>query len=153
MMLQQPQPDDYVLATGDSHTVREFVERAFAVIGRRIEWRGEGADEIGVDKASGKVLIKVDPRYFRPTEVVDLLPAMPRRRAPSSAGSIGSISMPWWSKWSTSDLAAARAGKPGLDRAGDCHAIAPTARNHKRQDEHDRPNVGRSEGQVVHRRC
>jgi GDPmannose 4,6-dehydratase len=69
MMLQQPRPDDYVLATGDSHTVREFVERAFAVSGRAISWRGEGAHETGFDKANGQELVKVDPRYFRPTEV------------------------------------------------------------------------------------
>jgi len=69
MIVQQPQPDDYVLATGDSHTVREFVERAFAVIGRRITWRGKGRHEAGIDEASGKELVKVDPRYFRPTEV------------------------------------------------------------------------------------
>jgi GDPmannose 4,6-dehydratase len=69
MVLQQQQPDDYVLATGDSHTVREFVERAFAVVGRRIRWRGEGQRETGIDEASGKELVKVDPRYFRPTEV------------------------------------------------------------------------------------
>jgi GDPmannose 4,6-dehydratase len=69
MMLQQPRPDDYVLATGDSHTVREFVERAFAAIGRTIGWRGEGTHETGIDKANGRELVKVDPRYFRPTEV------------------------------------------------------------------------------------
>ena len=69
MMLQQPRPDDYVLATGDSHTVREFVERAFAAIGRTIHWRGEGTHETGIDKANGQELVKVDPRYFRPTEV------------------------------------------------------------------------------------
>ena len=69
MMLQQPQPDDYVLATGQSHTVREFVEQAFALTGRRLKWRGEGTNETGVDEASGKELVKVDQRYFRPTEV------------------------------------------------------------------------------------
>ncbi len=69
MMLQQPRPDDYVLATGDSHTVREFIERAFAATGRTISWRGKGEDEIGIDRSSGKELVKVDPRYFRPTEV------------------------------------------------------------------------------------
>jgi GDPmannose 4,6-dehydratase len=69
MIVQQSQPDDYVLATGDSHTVREFVERAFAVIGRRIKWRGEGGHEIGIDEASGEELVKVDAHYFRPTEV------------------------------------------------------------------------------------
>jgi len=69
MMLQQPQPDDYVLATGASHTVREFVERAFALIGHRLRWSGKGTQESGLDEASGKVLVKVDPRYFRPTDV------------------------------------------------------------------------------------
>jgi len=73
MILQQPQPDDYVLATGDSHTVREFIERAFAVIGRQVAWRGEGIGETGIDKASGQVLIRIDPRYFRPTEIDNLV--------------------------------------------------------------------------------
>jgi len=73
MILQQPQPDDYVLATGDGHTVREFVERSFAVIGRSIKWRGKGSEEVGVDGATGKELVKIDPRYFRPTEVDTLV--------------------------------------------------------------------------------
>jgi GDPmannose 4,6-dehydratase len=72
MMLQQPKPDDYVLATGEGHTVRELVERAFAVVGRRIAWHGDGPDEVGVDEKSGLVLVEIDPNYFRPTEV-DLL--------------------------------------------------------------------------------
>ena len=69
MIVQQEKPDDYVLATGESHRVREFVERAFAVVGRRIGWQGKGGDEVGIDEASGKTLVEVDPRYFRPTEV------------------------------------------------------------------------------------
>ena len=68
-IVQQDEPDDYVLATGESHTVREFVELAFARIGRTIEWRGKGVEETGVDKASDAVLIEIDPRYFRLTEV------------------------------------------------------------------------------------
>jgi GDPmannose 4,6-dehydratase len=72
-ILQQPEPDDYVLATGEQHSVREFVERAFHHIGRTIEWRGEGIDELGVNAASGDVLVEIDPRYFRPTEVPSLL--------------------------------------------------------------------------------
>ena len=68
MMLQQDEPDDYVLATGESHTVREFVERAFAETGVTIEWKGTGAKERGIAKGSGRVLVEVDPRYFRPTE-------------------------------------------------------------------------------------
>jgi GDPmannose 4,6-dehydratase len=72
-ILQQDHADDYVLATGESHSVREFVEKAFAQIGRAIEWRGHGADERGIDKATGQVLVEVDARYFRPTEVEALL--------------------------------------------------------------------------------
>ena len=69
LMLQQEQPDDYVLATGEAHTVRAFVERAFAEAGMTIAWQGKGASETGVDKETGRVLVEVDPRYFRPTEV------------------------------------------------------------------------------------
>jgi GDPmannose 4,6-dehydratase len=69
LMLQQPEPDDCVFATGEMHSVREFVERAFTHVGRRIEWRGKGEDEVGIDAATGKDLVRIDPRYFRPTEV------------------------------------------------------------------------------------
>ena len=72
MILQQEQPDDYVLATGETHQVREFVEKAFAHIGITIEWKGHGVEEKGIDAKSGKVLVEIDLRYFRPTEV-DLL--------------------------------------------------------------------------------
>ncbi len=72
LMLQQPEPDDYVLATGEKHTVREFVELAFVHVGRRIEWRGAGIEETGVDAESGDALVAIDPRYFRPTEVSTL---------------------------------------------------------------------------------
>src|SRR6266545_1018536 len=68
-ILQQDDADDYGLETGESHSVREFVEKAFAHIGRTIEWRGSGTQEKGVDKATGQVLVEIDPRYFRPTEV------------------------------------------------------------------------------------
>jgi len=71
-ILQQDQPDDYVLATGETHSIREFVELAFGCVGRTIEWRGHGVEEQGIDAKTGDALIKVDPRYFRPTEV-DLL--------------------------------------------------------------------------------
>ncbi len=71
-ILQQPEPGDYVLATGETHGVREFAERAFAGVGIEIGWRGAGADEQGFDKKSGRTSIAIDPRYCRPTEV-DLL--------------------------------------------------------------------------------
>jgi GDPmannose 4,6-dehydratase len=72
MILQADAPDDFVLATGETRSVREFVELAFAEVGRGIEWRGKGIEETGVDKKSGKTLVRIDPTYFRPTEV-DLL--------------------------------------------------------------------------------
>jgi GDPmannose 4,6-dehydratase len=72
-IVQQDTPDDYVLATGETHSVREFVELAFAEVGRTIAWRGKGVDEVGIDEASGKTLVRIDPRYFRPTEVDQLL--------------------------------------------------------------------------------
>jgi len=68
-ILQADTPDDFVLATGEAHSVREFVERAFAEVGRSIEWRGRGADETGIDVRSGKAMVRIDPVYFRPTEV------------------------------------------------------------------------------------
>jgi GDPmannose 4,6-dehydratase len=71
-MLQQDEPDDYVLATGVTRSVREFTELAFAHVGVKLDWRGKGVDEHGVDTRSGRTLVAVDPRYFRPTEV-DLL--------------------------------------------------------------------------------
>ena len=69
LMLQQDQPDDYVFATGESHSVREFVEQAFSQINQCIEWRGHGIEEKGIDAKTSEVLVEVDPVYFRPTEV------------------------------------------------------------------------------------
>ena len=68
-ILQQDKPQDYVLAMNETHTVREFVELAFAELGYEIEWQGSGVDEKGIDKNTGRVLVEVDPRYFRPAEV------------------------------------------------------------------------------------
>lgn len=73
LMLQQPSPDDYVLATGEAHTVREFIEKAFGQVGRRVDWRGTGIEEVGYDEHSGKDLVRVDAKYFRPSEVDALL--------------------------------------------------------------------------------
>ncbi|MBK3665364.1 GDP-mannose 4,6-dehydratase [Bradyrhizobium diazoefficiens] len=69
LILQGDRPDDFVLATGEMHSVREFVAASFAEVERRIEWQGKGIDEVGIDGKTGKVLVKVDPTYFRPTEV------------------------------------------------------------------------------------
>ncbi len=73
MMLQQDTPDDYVIATGEMHTVREFIEKAFGMLDMPIEWQGTGVNEYGVDRKSGKTVIKIDPQYFRPAEVEQLL--------------------------------------------------------------------------------
>jgi GDPmannose 4,6-dehydratase len=78
LVLQQKTADDYVLATGETHSVREFVELAFAESGRTITWKGRGVDEKGIDAKTGQVLVEIDPRYFRPTEV-DLLHGDPSK--------------------------------------------------------------------------
>ena len=72
-MLQAGSPDDYILATNETHTVREFIEETFRVLGDEIIWQGKGADEVGILKSRGTEVIKIDPRYFRPTEVDILL--------------------------------------------------------------------------------
>ena len=81
-MLQQPEPDDYVVATGVLHSVREFVTLAFRCAGIELDWQGQGLDEKGVSRADGRVLVSVNPRWFRPTDVVNLLgdPAKARER-------------------------------------------------------------------------
>ena len=73
LMLQQKQAEDFVIATGVQHSVREFVSRAGALLGMKLDWRGKGVHEQGIDSVTGKTIVKVDPRYFRPTEVDTLL--------------------------------------------------------------------------------
>ena len=73
LIMQQPEPDDFVIATGEYHTVREFTTLAFARAGINLEWQGEGIDEKGIDSATGRVIVEVDPKYFRPAEVEQLL--------------------------------------------------------------------------------
>lgn len=73
LMLQQPQPDDYVIATGKTYSVRQFVQKAFSHVGINICWQGKGLQEEGYDDATGKLLIAIDQRYFRPTEVDQLI--------------------------------------------------------------------------------
>ncbi len=82
LMVQQTVPDDYVLATGESRSVREFVERAFAHVGKRVAWRGAGVEEQGIEPRTGKVMVEIDRRYFRPTEVDELVgdPSKARER-------------------------------------------------------------------------
>jgi GDPmannose 4,6-dehydratase len=72
LVLQQKEPDDFVLATGVTTTIRDFCKMAFSEVGIDIEWKGQEVNEKGIDRSTGKVIIEVDPRYFRPTEV-DLL--------------------------------------------------------------------------------
>ena len=102
-MLQQPAGDDYVLATGEAHSVREFAELAFAEAGIAIEWRGEGAGERGLERGSGRELVAVDPRYFRPTEVHRLCGDATKARErlgwrPQTA--FRRWSPPTWRRWS-----------------------------------------------------
>ena len=80
-MLQQPEPEDFVVATGEQHSVREFVALAGKLLGMDIAWRGRGQDEVGFDRRTGRTIVRVDPRYFRPTEVDALLGDASRIRA------------------------------------------------------------------------
>ena len=80
MILQQERPDDYVAATGEAHSVREFIEAAFSFVGISLAWKGDGVDEIGYDKKNNKILVRIDPRYFRPTEVDFLLGSSQKAR-------------------------------------------------------------------------
>ena len=73
LMIQQDKPDNYVLATGETYTVRDFIERCFAKVGKEIVWSGKGIEEVGREKLTGKILIKIDEKYFRPCEVEFLL--------------------------------------------------------------------------------
>lgn len=93
-MLQQDEPEDYVLATGITTTVREFCERAFHHAGIDLEWKGEGVNEIGINKETGNTVVEIDPTYFRPTEV-DLLIGDPSK-AKNNLG--------WEPKYSVDDL-------------------------------------------------
>lgn len=77
-IVQQEHPGDYVLATGETHSVREFVELAFSKVSRKIEWKGKGIDEVGIDTGTGEIVVRIDSRYFRPTEV-DLLQGDPSK--------------------------------------------------------------------------
>lgn len=94
LMLQQDKPDDYVIATGKQYSVREFVERVAAYHGIHLAWRGEGLDEVGYDKNTGDVYVKVDPKYFRPAEVETLLGDSTKAR----------IELGWTPKHSFDDL-------------------------------------------------
>ena len=73
LMLQQPQGDDYVTATGEAHTVREFIEKAAPYAGFEIEWEGLGVQEVGRDRKTGRLLVEMDPKFYRPSEVGLLL--------------------------------------------------------------------------------
>ncbi len=81
LMLQQPEPEDFVIATGEQHSVREFVDLAAMELGMRLDWHGKGIDECGVDSVSGRTVVRIDPRYFRPTEVDTLLGDARKARA------------------------------------------------------------------------
>ena len=69
LMLQKDKPDDYVIASGETHSVREFTEKAFSFLDMKIQWSGKNEKETGIDKKSGKTIVRIDPKYYRPTEV------------------------------------------------------------------------------------
>ena len=73
LMLQQDKPDDYVISTGETHSVREFVECAYKELDIEVEWHGKGVEEYGINKATGEIIVKIDPKYYRPSEVDFLL--------------------------------------------------------------------------------
>ncbi len=113
MMMQQPQSDDFVLATGETHSVREFVERAFSHIGAEIVWQGQGVEEKGIDRATGQVRVEIDPRYFRPTEVDMLI------GDPSKARDV----LGWTHSTPFADLVRemVEADLAGIEKRGDMH--------------------------------
>ena len=132
LILQQPTPDDYVLATGSMHSVREFVELAFRGVGRMIEWRGTGVEEVGLDRKTGKILVRIDPPLF-PADRVDELcgdPSKARERLGWSHKTSFKGSSP---KWSQAILRASptRAGAgPGRRNRGETQAPVPMAPSH-----------------------
>jgi GDPmannose 4,6-dehydratase len=114
LMVQQPEPDDFVLATGVMHSVREFCEAAFAAVDRRVEWSGVGVHEVGRDARTGQVLVAVDPRYFRPAEVDELCgDASKARRVLGWTHRTGFADLV--REMVASDVAAARAGGRAAD--------------------------------------
>src|SRR5262249_49365775 len=98
LILQQDTPDDYVLATGENHSAREFVEKAFSHVGKTIVWCGSGVEEKGVDKSTGEVLVEVDPAISGRPKSMRFL-AIRARRAPSSAGDTRRGLTSWWQRW------------------------------------------------------
>ena len=107
-MLQQEVPEDFVIATGKQYSVRDFVVAAGSLLDMKIEWQGEGVDEVGIDAASGRTLIRVDPRYFRPTEVDTLLGDADEGAGKTRLDGRGQLSRNWWRKWLKSDLELAK---------------------------------------------
>ena len=92
LILQQDKPNDYVIASHETHTVREFVERAFRCVEIDIKWQGSGTDEVGIDSATGKVIVKINPKFYRPAEV-DLLLGNPAK-AETELGWVRKVSFP-----------------------------------------------------------
>jgi GDPmannose 4,6-dehydratase len=97
LLMQQDQPEDWVIATGIQHSVRDFVDAAAEELGLKISWQGSGVDETGTEQ-SGKIIVRVDPRYFRPTEVETLL-GDPTKARENWAGFPKSVSGSWWPRW------------------------------------------------------
>ena len=116
-ILQQDTPDDYVLATGETHTVRSFVDAAFAEVGLKLDWRGEGVDEKGFEAGTDRCLVSIDPRYFRPTEV-DLLIGDPAKAREKLGWSHSTSLQEMVSEMVRSDLDVVQREKNRRDRHG-----------------------------------
>ena len=116
LMLQQEEPEDFVIATGKQFSVRDFVVAAGSLLGMKIEWQGEGVDEVGIDTATGRTLVRVDPRYFRPTEVETLLGRSHQSAAKARLDARRSAFRSWSRKWCESDLEVAQARCHGRER-------------------------------------
>ena len=108
LMLQQDEPEDFVIATGKQYSVRDFVVAAGSLLDMKIEWQGEGVDEVGIDAATGRTLVRVDPRYFRPTEVETLLGDPTKARQKLGWTAEIELRASWWRRWSTEDLEVAK---------------------------------------------
>ena len=121
-ILQHDRADDWVLATGEAHSVREFVERAFAEVGRELVWKGQGLGEKGIDRRTGKLLVEIDPRYFRPLEVDHLLGDPSKARAELGwrhRTELRGAGRPRWSRPTSSRSARAPGPRPARHHAAE----------------------------------
>jgi hypothetical protein len=137
MMLQQDQPEDFVIATGVQYSVRQFIEWTAEALGLQIRWQGEGVDEVGY--ANGQAIIRIDPRYFRPTEVETLL-GDPSKAKKNSVGCQRSPHNKCAKKWSTTTFS----------RPNNTHCSKPTATpSTSASNKPASPRIGRTQAAIT----